>query len=89
MAITHHYIVNCLCGINMANYRLVGDDLLIKGSEDQFERYLAVMKAIGLEVNLNKTIVSTNTSQHNVEFARNYVISGCRITPLPFGQMYA
>jgi len=68
---------------------LVGDDLLIKGSPSDFESYLNIMKQIGLEVNINKTIPSVNTISHNIEFARNYVISGVRITPLPFGQLYA
>jgi hypothetical protein len=89
MAITHHYIVNHLCKISHNNYKLVGDDLLIKGTIEDYNAYLSVMASIGLEVNQNKTISSVNTKQHNIEFARNYIISGLRITPLPFGQLFA
>jgi hypothetical protein len=89
MAITHHYITNHLCRIPQDRYRLVGDDLLILGTRSEFEAYLTIMKKIGLNVNLDKTITSEEKVEHNIEFARNYIISGCKITPLPFGQLYA
>lgn len=73
----------------MDNYRIVGDDLLIRGNDEQFTKYLEIMKSIGMEVNLDKTIVSVHGSPHNIEFARNYIISGFRITPYPFGQLFA
>jgi len=73
----------------MSNYRIVGDDLLIRGNEEQFNKYLDIMKCIGMNVNIDKTISSMHGTPHNIEFARNYIISGIKITPYPFGQLFA
>lgn len=89
MAIMHHFIANHICKIPLCDYKLVGDDLLIRGTKEQFSAYLAIMAEIGLEVNLHKTIPSENTCEHNVEFARNYIISGLHIIPVPFGQLFS
>jgi hypothetical protein len=88
MALLHHYIVNCICGIPHHNYALVGDDLVIRGKREDFTKYLSIMSKIGMEVNLNKT-VSSEKAPHNVEFARNFIISGIAISPIQYGVLYA
>lgn len=90
LAITHHYIVNELCNIPLSDYALVGDDLLIAENTSGFNNYLNIMNRIGMDVNLNKTVQSfSKDGLHNVEFARNYIISGVKIKTLPFGSLYA
>jgi hypothetical protein len=88
LAITHHYIVNHICKINKDNYRLVGDDLLIKDDFEGYQRYLNVCNAIGMKINPHKTIISS-ANNCTIEFARNYIIKGLRIKPLPIGVAFA
>lgn len=52
-----------MCKIPVTNYAIVGDDLfLIKGDRIFYERYIKIMDQIGVEVNINKTILSENKS---------------------------
>lgn len=89
MAILHHYIVSELCGVEQNSYALVGDDLLIKSdSRTQFNTYLKIMAEIGVKVNMTKTLVSED-APHTIEFARNYVILGHKILPIPIGVIFA
>lgn len=89
MALTHHYIVNEICNIDKTRYSLVGDDLVICGTRDEFEMYLNTMKKIGLNVNIHKTLISENTVNPTIEFARNFVIDGHLIDVIPFGTLFA
>jgi hypothetical protein len=89
MAITHHYIVNHLVGIPHDRYKLVGDDLLIKGTQAELDEYVRIMSMIGVSVNPSKTISSISPAAPTVEFARNYIIDGQSITVFPFGCFYA
>jgi hypothetical protein len=89
MAITHHYIVNHLVGIPTDRYRLVGDDLMFRGTEEEFNRYISTMHDIGININMSKTISSISTDQPTVEFARNYIIDGLKIHPYPIGRLFA
>jgi len=88
MALVHHFIVNQICGCPFEHYVLVGDDLLMRNSESQFTQYIDLMDQIGVRVNLSKTVISTQ-QPHSAEFARNFVIDGHRITPLPTGSILA
>lgn len=88
MALVHHYIVHELCGCPFDRYVLVGDDLLMKDSEEAYKKYERIMADIGVRVNPAKTLVSTQ-KPHNLEFARNFVIMGHRIQPLPLGSVFA
>jgi hypothetical protein len=88
MALLHHYIVNELCSCPTDSYVLVGDDLLIKNASDSFAKYRQIMDEIGVGVNMSKTLVSSSYP-HTIEFARNYVIQGHRIKPLPTGAVFA
>lgn len=88
MALVHHFIVNQICGCPFASYVLVGDDLLMRDSESAFTQYVDFMDQIGVRVNLSKTLISTE-APHSAEFARNFVIDGQRIIPLPTGSILA
>lgn len=88
MAILHHYVINCLCGVKVSNYALVGDDLAFRGTDTQFANYLRLMREIGVDVNLSKTIISSREDEH-IEFARNYILQGVKVVPLQFGTLFA
>lgn len=88
MALLHHFIVSELCGVRSEDYVLVGDDLVIRGSRASFDKYLSVMTSIGVEVNLSKTLISEGV-RPTIEFARNYVIDGCRVVPAQYGILFA
>jgi hypothetical protein len=88
MALLHHYIVNEVCKIPVESYVLVGDDLTIRGHEQEYNKYIRVMTDIGVVVNKTKTVESTGKFD-NVEFARNYIIRSTKIVPLQFGQLFA
>jgi hypothetical protein len=88
MALMHHFIVSELCRFDQDSYALVGDDLLLKNDLDKYAKYLQIMSEIGVSVNQSKTLVSTQ-SPHTVEFARNYIIMGHKITPLPLGVIFS
>lgn len=89
MALTHHYIVNHICRISSNDYALVGDDLVFRGSREQFSAYCDILKSIGMEINMNKTIQSENIDSHCIEFARTFVIDGVRVHPIEYGSLYA
>lgn len=88
MALTHHFIVNQVCKVDTSNYVLVGDDLLIRNDLSAYAKYIEVMTAIGVEVNTLKTLVSAKPP-FTIEFARNYIIMGRTISPIPTGVVYA
>lgn len=88
LAITHHYIVNCIIGIPMTRYAIVGDDLVFYGTQSEFDRYTEFMNSIGCIVSAGKTIVSPSVERPTAEFARSFWVDGCKITPIPFGMIY-
>lgn len=88
MALLHHYIVSELCKVHSDDYILVGDDLVIRGKRESFDRYISVMTSIGVEVNLSKTLVSEG-DRPTIEFARNYIIDGCKVVPAQYGILFA
>lgn len=88
MALVHHFIVHELCACPQDNYVLVGDDLLLKNAEASYVEYVSVMSKIGVRVNPSKTLVS-RAKPHSLEFARNFIIMGHRVQPLPIGSVFA
>nr|UNG44318.1 RNA-dependent RNA polymerase [Fusarium asiaticum mitovirus 7] len=89
MSLTHHFIVNEICGIDFKDYRIVGDDLIIKNNTVGYSKYIEFMNSIGMNVNIDKTIISNDKTNHNLEFARNYIISSTKINPVSWGVIFA
>jgi hypothetical protein len=88
MALMHHFIVSELCGVDQNNYRLVGDDLLLRNSDKEYEMYNKIFCELGVSINPSKTLKSTK-SPFTLEFARNYIIEGHKISPLPSGVVFS
>lgn len=88
MALVHHYIVHELAGCPFDNYVLVGDDLLMKDSAHAYSLYTDIMTQIGVGVNPAKTLISTS-QPHSLEFARNFIVKGINVRPLPCGTVFA
>jgi hypothetical protein len=88
MALVHHYIVRELCSIPFDRYVLVGDDLLLKDSDLEYQDYLRIMTEIGVHVNPAKTLISRK-QPHSLEFARNFIVMGHRCRPMPLGSIFA
>lgn len=66
LAVTHHVIVRysaLRCGIkNFNSYAVLGDDIVIKHDEVAAE-YLRIMQYLGVAINLNKSIVSSDFAE--------------------------
>jgi len=66
LAITHHFIVRfsaLKCGIsNFRDYSLLGDDICIY-NDAVASMYLKVMETLGVSINLNKSILSSDFAE--------------------------
>lgn len=93
LAITHHWIVQYAASLTRTSqtwntdYELLGDDLVIFNSEIA-EKYLEIMKGLGCEINLTKSIISPNRPVF--EFAKrtcwgNNIVSGISIAQVRAG----
>ena len=83
MAITHHFIVQYsakLAGYTrkFTKYFLLGDDIVIMDSEVA-KSYREIMNYWGVEINLEKTLVSEDT----FEFAKRIFIQGNEVSHFP------
>jgi len=84
--LTHHLVVYyCaqLCGYkNFDQYIILGDDIVIK-NDKVAQKYIQIIKALGVELSLQKTHVSSNT----YEFAKRWIQESHNreITGLPLG----
>nr|UPW42120.1 MAG: putative RNA dependent RNA polymerase [Henan mito-like virus 27] len=90
LAITHHFILQ-YCSLQLPGrvgwndqYEILGDDLVVFDS-DLADEYLKVMKLLGVEINLTKSIVSP--SKPVFEFAKRTFNCGQDVSPIPFKQM--
>lgn len=87
LAITHHLIVQLAYQRSykkddwFSNYELLGDDIVIFDTLVAKE-YLFIMKGIGLEINLSKSVCSPNGGV--VEFAKKTYLNGENISALPW-----
>nr|UPW42072.1 MAG: putative RNA dependent RNA polymerase [Yunnan mito-like virus 45] len=90
LAITHHYLLQfCSFKKNKTfgwyeNYEILGDDLVIFDSDVAAE-YLELMRKLGLEINLSKSISST--SKPVFEFAKRTVVFGSNVSGLSVKQL--
>jgi len=61
LALTHHVIVKVAsirCGIGDFNgYLILGDDIVIS-NESVAKEYLKIMDALGVQINLSKSVIS-------------------------------
>uniref|UniRef100_A0AAU7YB44 RNA-dependent RNA polymerase n=1 Tax=Exserohilum turcicum mitovirus 4 TaxID=3229028 RepID=A0AAU7YB44_9VIRU len=90
LAITHHWILQ-YCYRSVYNrydwntdYEILGDDIVIF-DHSLAEKYLEVMRYLGLEINLNKSIVSKSLPVF--EFAKRTIVNGVNVSSLSFQQM--
>nr|WAY16580.1 putative RNA-dependent RNA polymerase [Rhizoctonia solani mitovirus 106] len=94
LAITHHWIVQLaasrafpLAKTWNTDYEVLGDDIVIFNKEIA-DHYLEIMKSIGCEINLTKSIISPNRPVF--EFAKrtcwgNNIVSGISIAQIRAG----
>lgn len=82
LALTHHVIVRLAAleagKTDFSNYALLGDDLVI-ADDDVAQSYLNLMKGLGLEINLSKSVISNDFA----EFAK--VWKGVNLNFSPIG----
>lgn len=94
LAITHHYLVQYSAweaavvrpGVWFKDYAILGDDLVI-GNRLVAIEYLKVLKDIGMEVGLHKSLVSGGNL--GLEFAKRTFHKGEDISPIPLTEFAA
>jgi len=86
-ALTHHYIIFYICKTlgkdwKSLPYAILGDDIVI-GDKEVGDKYLEVIRTLGLEV----SIMKTHTSTKMFEFAKRIFLDGVEITPFPYSAL--
>lgn len=92
LALTHHFIVQCASwrsktvpvGTWYKNYALLGDDLVV-GDSAVKDEYLAILKSLGMEVNVHKSILSE--TGRCLEFAKRTIYLGTDVSPIPLREV--
>jgi len=82
MALTHHLIVYTSFGNKKGKYMLLGDDLVISGSQAA-NLYKRIVELLGMKISPFKTL----ESKDSFEFAKRFYVNGVDYTPLPIGQL--
>nr|WPH57538.1 putative RNA-dependent RNA polymerase [Rhizoctonia solani mitovirus 128] len=92
LALTHHFIVQVAAwqsnlvpiGSWYQNYALLGDDLVL-GDASVKDAYLSILKSLGMEVNVHKSVISdTGTC---MEFAKRTIYKGVDVSPIPLKEV--
>jgi len=94
LALTHHFIVQCAawnCGIISphklyTNYALLGDDLVL-GDHQVMISYLKILKALGVECGLHKSVISHSGT--SLEFAKRTFYKGIDVSPISLTEFSA
>jgi hypothetical protein len=94
LAITHHFIVQASAwrsgliktGVWYKNYAVLGDDLVI-GDLLVVEHYLKILKSLGVEVGIHKSLLSPKGLA--LEFAKRTFYKGMDVSPVPFKEVAA
>jgi hypothetical protein len=87
LALTHHLIVQVAYWRAykrvdwFTNYELLGDDIVIF-DESVATSYLSIMKGLGVEINLSKSVCSPTGNV--VEFAKKTMLKGENVSGLPW-----
>jgi len=92
LAVTHHLLVQCAAwscgfvplGTLYTNYAILGDDLVI-GDPEVKAAYLALLKELGMEVNIHKSIISD--TGNCLEFAKRTIWKGQDVSPISVKEM--
>jgi len=87
LAVTHHFIVQYAARISgntypgkwYDNYELLGDDIILF-DESVANTYLMVMKSLGLEINLSKSVCSSKNQVN--EFAKVTTFKGVNVSAI-------
>jgi hypothetical protein len=88
-ALSHHLVVE-YCAETViksvkTKYRIIGDDNVII-DQKVFNKYLTVMKDLGLSINTGKTVVSSKDADYSAaEVAKQLYLNGINLTPLTPG----
>jgi hypothetical protein len=92
LAITHHWVMQMASYLNGSRsgweerYEVLGDDIVIFDSS-LAKWYLHIMKNLGLEINLSKSIVSPNKPVF--EFAKRTVIGSELVSGFTYSQIHS
>lgn len=93
LALTHHFIVQAAAwnaGLSPSkiyrNYALLGDDLVL-GDKSVMIQYLAILKSLGVECGLHKSVISHNGT--SLEFAKRTFFKGQDVSPISLTEWYA
>lgn len=91
LAYSHHFIVQVAaweCGHPQyklfSSYAVLGDDLVIADWKVA-KRYLSILKDIGVECGLHKSILSHKGQ--GIEFAKNTFVDGVNVSPISFKEL--
>lgn len=90
LALTHHFLVQLSARRAGARewftkYAVLGDDVLI-WDRHVVHQYLELMKELGVEISMHKSLVSNNGT---FEYAKRFVSKGVDCTPLPLREAAA
>nr|WAY16613.1 putative RNA-dependent RNA polymerase [Binucleate Rhizoctonia mitovirus 5] len=94
LALTHHFLVQAAAwmsgrvpvGTLYTNYAVLGDDLVI-GDGGVKDCYLYILKSLGMEVNIHKSIISDRGTA--LEFAKRTFYKGMDVSPFPLSELGA
>jgi len=84
LALTHHVIIQMAYQISHQNnaffdkYAVLGDDVVIY-DERTADRYLSLIRGFGVEINMSKSVISSNGT---FEFAKRIGHAGINLSPL-------
>jgi len=84
MSLTHHLIVHTAAkrSASPLKYVLLGDDIVIVGDSLATE-YRKIIESLGMEINFQKTLVSTDS----FEFVKRFHSRGVDLSALPIGSL--
>jgi len=90
LALTHHFLVQVAAwesgeapvGVWFTDYAILGDDLVIF-NEKVARSYLKILKIIGMEIGLHKSVLSRRPESMTLEFAKRVFYKGQDVSPVP------
>lgn len=89
LALTHHLLVQVAAfrvGFTswFPDYAVLGDDIVI-ANKAVAQAYLSLMKVLGVEINLSKSLIS---SVGGCEFAKKVIVDGVDLSPLGVKELF-